>query len=101
MRSKHWHLFDNVIVRKLDVKDVHSVRAMRGADCWTDHRLVRAKFALVISPKHQKRHSPYQSVLMHLFLKVFQENIAKNPPLDNSNPWLSFRDTVSEVAVNV
>ena len=58
MRSKHWHLIDYVIVRKRDVKDVHSVRAMRGADCWTDHRLVRAKFALVISPKHRKRHSP-------------------------------------------
>ena len=34
-------------------------------------------------------------------LKVFQENITKIPQLDNSNPWISFRDTVSEVAVNV
>ena len=34
-------------------------------------------------------------------LKVFQENITKISPLDNLNPWLSFRDSVSEVAVNV
>lgn len=27
---------------------------MRGADCWTDHRLIRAKFDLVIHPQQRK-----------------------------------------------
>ncbi|KAJ4942915.1 hypothetical protein JOQ06_005427, partial [Pogonophryne albipinna] len=36
-RSKHWHLIDYVIVRRSDIRDVHITRAMRGAECWTDH----------------------------------------------------------------
>ena len=106
-RSKHWHLIDYFIVRTRDVKDVHSVRTMRGANCWTDHRLVRAKLALSISPKHRKRPSPLPKRINVSLLKdpatlnVFQENISKIPPLDNANPWTSFRDSVSNVARNV
>ena len=39
-RSKHWHLIDYVIVRKTDIQDVRVTKAMRGAECWTDHRLI-------------------------------------------------------------
>ena len=49
--SKQWHLIDYVLVRKRDMRDICSVRAMRGADCWTDHRLVRAKVRFVVRPK--------------------------------------------------
>ena len=82
-RSKHWHLIDYILVRSRDIKDVHSVRAMRGAECWTDHRLVRARFGLVISPKCQKQSSPLPkrinvSLLKNSdILKVLQENISK------------------------
>ena len=41
-RSNTWHLIDYVIVRRRDLQDVHITRAMRGADCWTDHRMVRS-----------------------------------------------------------
>ena len=106
-RSKHWHLIDYILVRSRDIKDVHSVRAMRGAECWTDHRLVRARFGLVISPKCQKQSSPLPkrinvSLLKNSdILKVFQENISKIPRLDNENPWPSFRDSVSDISQNV
>jgi uncharacterized protein YaiI (UPF0178 family) len=36
-RSKHWHLVDHVIVRRSDTNDVILTRAMRVAECWTDH----------------------------------------------------------------
>ena len=49
--SKEWHLIDYVLIRKRDMRDICSVRAMRGADCWTDHRLVRAKVRFVVRPK--------------------------------------------------
>ena len=49
--SKQWHLIDIVLVRKRDMRDICSVRAMHGADCWTDHRLVRAKVRFVVRPK--------------------------------------------------
>ena len=45
-RSKVWHVIYYIIVRKRDVHDMHSVRVMRGAECWTDHRLVRGNFSL-------------------------------------------------------
>jgi len=32
-RSKHWHLIDFVIVRRSDLHDVKTTRAIRGADC--------------------------------------------------------------------
>ena len=52
-RSRHWHMIDYVIVRWRDLQDLYHVRAMRDAECWTDHRLVRAKMELTIRPKAQ------------------------------------------------
>ncbi|KAJ4935851.1 hypothetical protein JOQ06_017378, partial [Pogonophryne albipinna] len=49
-RSKHWHLIDYVIVRRSDIRDVHITRAMRGAECWTDHRLIMAKVHMKVRP---------------------------------------------------
>jgi len=54
-RSKHWHLLDYVIVRRTDARDVLSTKAMRGAECWTDHRLVRASMRLHIRPPARKQ----------------------------------------------
>ena len=55
-RSKHWHLLDYVITRACDVADVHLTRVMRGAECWTEHRLVVSKFQLKLCKQRpQKR----------------------------------------------
>lgn len=54
-RSKQWHMLDYVIVRQRDRQDVLLTRAMRGADCWTDHRLVRSNMSLRIRPPLRKR----------------------------------------------
>ena len=55
-RSKHWHLLDYVIIRQRDQADVLSTRAMAGTTaCSTDHRLIRAKVASRIAPKHRKQ----------------------------------------------
>ncbi|KAK2170451.1 hypothetical protein NP493_1152g00022 [Ridgeia piscesae] len=37
-RSGHWHIIDFIITRCRDKMDIHSTRAMRGANCWTDHQ---------------------------------------------------------------
>lgn len=52
-RSKHWHLLDYVITRKKDRQDVCVTKAMCGAECWTDHRLVISKLRLHIRPKRR------------------------------------------------
>ena len=49
-RSKHWHLIDYVITRAKDNHDVRVTRAMCGADCWTDHRLIISKLKFHIQP---------------------------------------------------
>lgn len=53
-RSKSWHLLDYVIVRQRDLKDVLHTRAMRGAECWTDHRMIRTRARLQIRPPVRK-----------------------------------------------
>ncbi len=49
-RSKHWHMIDYIIVRCNDIKDVLITRAMRGAECWTDHRMIVAKLHMKVRP---------------------------------------------------
>ena len=53
-RSKQWHLIDYAICRNRDIHDVRITRAMRGAECWTDHRLVRTILLLHIAPLRRK-----------------------------------------------
>lgn len=49
-RSKHWHLIDYVIVRRCDLRDVFITRVMRGAECWTDHRMIMTKVLMKVRP---------------------------------------------------
>ncbi|KAG7298212.1 hypothetical protein JYU34_019023 [Plutella xylostella] len=53
-RSKHWHLIDYAIVRHRDLSAVQITRVMRGAECWTDHRLVIVRTKLRL---HRPRRS--------------------------------------------
>ena len=55
-RSKHWHLIDYIIVRRADLRDVLITRAMRGAEGWTDHRLIRSKVRLCYKPPRRANH---------------------------------------------
>ena len=54
-RSRQWHLLDYVIVRSSQVKEVSITRAMRGAECWTDHRLMMSKMHVAIRPPTRRR----------------------------------------------
>ncbi|XP_030853868.1 uncharacterized protein LOC115929294 [Strongylocentrotus purpuratus] len=54
-RSKHWHLIDYIITRQRDRMDVHSTRTMRGANCLTDHQLLRSKIAFALRSKRRKQ----------------------------------------------
>ena len=54
-RSGHWHMIDFIITRCRDKMDIHSTRAMRGANCWTDHQMLRSKVAFRIRQKHNRQ----------------------------------------------
>ena len=40
-RSRHWHMIDFIITRCRYKMNIHSTRATRGANCWTDHQMLR------------------------------------------------------------
>ena len=54
---------DYVIVRRRNQHVLHQVRAMRGVECWTDHRLVRAKKELKIHSKARNTTTPHAKKL--------------------------------------
>ena len=54
-RSKHWHMIDFIITRCRDKMDIHSTRTMRGANCWTDHQMLRSNVAFRIRQKHNRQ----------------------------------------------
>ncbi|KAK2177278.1 hypothetical protein NP493_608g00006 [Ridgeia piscesae] len=41
-----------IITRCRDEMDIHSTRAMRGANCWTDHQMLRSNVAFRIRQRH-------------------------------------------------
>ncbi|KAK0151713.1 Craniofacial development protein 2 [Merluccius polli] len=53
-RSKDWHLIDYIIVRHSNIRDVLITRAMRGAECWTDHRMIMAKVHMKRGPNGRR-----------------------------------------------
>ena len=53
-RSRHWHMIDFIMTRCRDKMDIHSTRAMRGDNCWTDHQMLTSKVAFRIRQKHNK-----------------------------------------------
>ena len=63
-RSKHWHLIDNIIVRRRDLNEAQINRAMRGAECSTDHRLIRSILRLTVRPP-ARRQKPRHKIYVH------------------------------------
>ena len=55
-RSKHWHLLDYVLTRKVDLHEVLCTKTMRGPECSTDHYLVRTQVRL--KPLLKRRKTP-------------------------------------------
>ena len=54
-RSSHWHMIDLIIMGCRHKMDIHSTRAMRGANCWTDHQMLRSKVAFRLRQKHNRQ----------------------------------------------
>ena len=111
-RSKQRHLIDYIIVRQRDLQDVCITRAMRGAGCWTDHRLIRAVLKLHILPAQRKRPKtvraafdiakPNKDVLCKRFQDALDANI-QNATLndDCTEKWDQFKNVVNETAKSV
>ena len=75
-RSKHWHLIDDVITRRRDIRDILITRAMRGADCWTGHLRLRWRAAFQLTHKHRRQAS---SAKKKVDVKKLSEPLSKIP----------------------
>ena len=54
-RSKHSHLLDYVVTRKTCMHEILSTKALRGAECSTDHYLVRSQIRMqLIFPRRKE-----------------------------------------------
>nr|XP_014353239.1 PREDICTED: LOW QUALITY PROTEIN: uncharacterized protein LOC106706591 [Latimeria chalumnae] len=112
-RSKHWHLTDYILVRKKDINDVKITKAMRGAECWTDHCLIRTKLNIHIklSRRPQCKKAPkklsvskLKSVCSGQELCTAIQNylITVNTASgDIEADWNCFRDAVHNAALKV
>ena len=107
-RSKQWHLLDYVIVRQRDLRDVHLIRAMRGAECWTDHNMIRSCMKLRIRPlaRMQAPRKRLNVALLRDPLRQHEFRLYTDRFMDSLNPtttdiedvgqaWLNFIDELS------
>ena len=112
-RSKHWHLIDYAITRKPDLQDFKVTRAMRGAECWTDHRMIRSTVKFRIRPPARRQarkkrfnlskfHDPNELTKLNEALEQALEGLQEVDPsielhqdeLDEA--WSSFTTTLFE-----
>ena len=88
-RSKHWHLIDNVITRRKDRQEVRFTKAMSGADCWIDHRLIVSKFNFCILPR---RHPQGKKTLKRLDVaKLKQDKIVEELSVEFNGKLQNFQ----------
>ncbi|KAL8621011.1 hypothetical protein ACOMHN_043502 [Nucella lapillus] len=111
--SRHWHLIDYIITRRRDIRDILITRTMRGADCWTDHILLRCRAAFRLARKHRRQASDVRKKLDVKKLKEPHEQQALKDAFADSLPpvpqadddieaaWSSFRDAVYNSAKSV
>jgi len=112
-RSKHWHLIDYAIIRQKDRKDCLITKAMCGAECGTDHRLIVCKLRLELRnfrrpqgkppPKHldvSKLSSlPLRSELSSRLAPKLEDLKFDYKNVDQS--WIDFSSTVYTCASSV
>ena len=108
-RSRHWHMIDYIITKRRDIQDVRITRAMRGADCWTDHLLLRSRLSFSSARNHrrqkedikkkldvQKLADPETKKTLVTNLTNQLENLTSESDLEEN--WANFRNTVYETA---
>ena len=73
--TRDWHCIDYVLMRQNQKKLCIDAQVMRGAECWSDHKMLRAKLAVASShlPRSKRSKSNSQKHFNYSYLK--EENI--------------------------
>lgn len=91
-------------MRKHDRSDVNIIRVMHGAECWTDHRLVRSKFKFVVKPKFRGRRTALPKRLNIVASKdgATREQLEqKLEATDCENTWESLKKSIFSVSADI
>jgi endonuclease/exonuclease/phosphatase family metal-dependent hydrolase len=114
-RSKQEHQIDYIITRQSDRADILSTRVMRGANCNTDHLLLRSKVRLNINRERNKRGGSANLNLNVGLLKAekckteletaITSNIEEQYKLDEHNTtsdrWNQLKDILQKTSLEV
>ena len=106
LRSGHWHILDYVIVRPKDLCDVRSVRCMRGAECLTDHRLLKAELSVIVKRQIRKAsvRSPKRIDVSQLVcgekLECFHKAVEAIDLTESTDPCVTFTKEIFEAAAS-
>ena len=113
-RSKHYHLLDYVITHKADLADILSTKVMQGAECSTNHYLVRSCLRIKVAHPRCKTSSTvprkldvaklntseYQQTLAQAMDKAFRTN-SSTVSGDIEEMWNNFKAIMYTTAANV
>ena len=104
-RSKQWQLIDYAICGRRDTRDVNNTREMLGAQCWTDHCLIRSILSLRRKTVRSCRPAFDTAKLKQLkrsrmFVKDLVDRLTAHGPLSGPPPqeWEQFKTLVTELA---
>ena len=107
-RSRHGHMIDFIITRCRDKMDICSTRTMRGANCGTDHQMLRSRVILSIRRKHNQKGamkpvklntSKLRNTIHAESLVQEMDNALAQSSEDNDTPcWTSFQQVVYDTA---
>ncbi|XP_008486019.1 uncharacterized protein LOC103522702, partial [Diaphorina citri] len=109
-RTKQWHQIDHIITRARDAPNVLRCKSMRGAQCETDHHLVRATFKLQLrryhhAPKPTRRTYDTKKLKTEAIQIQYQSEIDANIHTDNVQgvepTWTNFKEATIKAASDI
>ena len=106
-RSKHWHHIDFIITRQRDLPDIKDTRAMRGANCTTDHIMIRTIANLKIRRKVKKARQAIRKLdISRIKITKVRKNLEKTltekletlPSDPVEQKWQTFKEAVRKTS---
>lgn len=107
-RSQKWHLIDFIIIKQHYKSDLADSRVLRSADCWTDHKLVRAKLNLRfhISTQRRRRNIPPRLKTARLSVPEIKQQLeeaiaSRLPNIDSTSleqHWQDLKSTLYDTS---
>ena len=104
-------MIDFIITRYRDKMDIHRTRDMRGANCWTDHQMLRSKVAFRIRQKQNRQGTSKPTKLItaklitishrESFEQEMDSALAQWEEKENSTPddeWAALQQVVNNTA---